>query len=140
MAETENKTEMEYLELAKHAKDTIEIKDQEIERISWELKKAKIAIRKMGKIIENIHESTRKMDNLISFSRDNVGNMVKFFYSQFEDCNMSNLINLDDFDSLSGSSESELSEEEEMDPMSLSTILDLLGEQRGALQPSRSFP
>ena len=35
MAETENRTEMEYLELAKHAKDTIEIKDQEIERIMY---------------------------------------------------------------------------------------------------------
>ena len=141
MTESENRTEMEYLELAKHAKDTMEIKDQEIKRISWELQKAKIAIRKMGKIIENIHESTKKMDNLINFSRGNIGNMMKFFYSQFEDCNMTNLINLDDFDSLSSSTESELSdEEEEIDSLSLGTILDLLGESRGALQPSRSFP
>jgi hypothetical protein len=135
----DKKTEQEYLELANHAKQQIEIKDQEIDRLNWENKQHKMAIRKMKNIIDNLTETSKKMDNLLHFHKSNLGTIMKMFYQQIEDCNTTMCINLDDMGSLS-TSESESEEEEDTDPLSLGTILHLLGEQRETLRSSPIHP
>tara|TARA_R100001591_G_C4313808_1_gene173604 strand:- start:215 stop:601 length:387 start_codon:yes stop_codon:yes gene_type:complete len=121
-------TEQEYLEMANHAKQLLEVKEEEIKQLKYNEKVHKKCIRKASKIILNLQENIKKMDFLVDFHKGNLSNIMSCFYSQLSDCVNNAQIELTDADLIPKFDDEPDDEEEEDINLTLHTILGLLGE------------
>jgi hypothetical protein len=138
---TENKTEQEYLEMANHAKQLVEDKENEIKILTKKNKYLKRAIRKMSNLILNLQENIKKMEFLVDFHKGNLRNILGCFYGQLDDIVSTTSFDLSETDLIPRFSEDDSSdddEEEEDIHLTLHTILNLLGEPVGISQFSQN--
>ncbi len=123
-----NKTEQDYIEMANHAKELLQEKEEEIKALKHQNKGMYIAIKKMKRLIKSLTESVKKTEFLVDFHKQNVGNIMKFFYGNLQDLVQTTVIELDEANVDSDDSNNEEEEDYEEDSLSLQTILSLLGE------------
>ncbi len=127
---SENKTEQEYLDMANHAKELIEEKENEISHLKRHNKTQKRIIKKLSRILCNLQENIKKMEFLVDFHKGNLKNILGCFYGQLDDVVTSSSIDISDFEVMprfSTDEDSDDEEEEDID-LTLHTILNLLGE------------
>jgi phosphomannomutase len=137
---SENKTEQEFIEMANHAKQVIEDKDDEIRHLHRHNHVQKRIIKKMSKLIINLQENIKKMEFLVDFHKGNLRNILGCFYGQLDDCVSTASIEISDADFIpkfDSSDESDNEEEEDIN-LTLHTILNLLGEPSDTVLSSQN--
>jgi hypothetical protein len=128
---SDNKTEQEYLELANHAKQLVEEKEEQIKHLQRQNKNQRKLIKKSSQLILNLQENIKKMEFLVDFHKGNLKNILSCFYGQLDDIVSSSSIELSEADFLpkfDTDDESDDEEEEDID-LTLHTILGLLNGQ-----------